>query len=435
MIPTAEVSLNLPVKGKNLQKIEVEWYFSDMYTSELTINYDKNQNQILDKEELDVVLKTKIDYLLPKNMLTLIKYGNQENEKILHATYDNFTTKVIGGRLLFTFDIHVDIEIQEDYVLSFLFEDDESFFSFIVHDIKIPSEDIYFEQNLYLFSAAILFSFEPFSESKELITTNVESKQIEAELSTQASLLQETIVKLKSLFLEADKSKNVLTYLLILVFAYLYGMIHAIGPGHGKTLVASYFLSNERSYSKALFISLAIGVVHTFSAFFLTLVIYFVIETFLVQFMENTILLTTKISAAIIIAIALYLLYKKLKSYRASKKPLQFTTTPHAISCGCGSCKVDQNSTDAALIISAGIIPCPGTVTIFIFSLSMGLYFLGFLSAFVMSLGMSTIIFISALISVSVRKKTLKENTKLKTILEYFSLALIFTLGIILFFS
>ena len=35
------------------------------------------------------------------------------------------------------------------------------------------------------------------------------------------------------------------TSLLILGIAFLYGLIHAAGPGHGKALVAFYFTSNK----------------------------------------------------------------------------------------------------------------------------------------------------------------------------------------------
>ncbi|MCK9492344.1 MAG: DUF1007 family protein [Sulfurimonas sp.] len=454
MIPTADVGLKIPIQNNKLQKIEVLWHFSDVYTSELTLNYDKNKNLILDKEELDKVLEIKLGYLVPKNMLTLIKYGDSDHENIIDATYDDFSVEVVDKRLLFRFNIFVDIDIKDKHIISFLFEDDEAFFSFIVENVDIQTKDLYFLKNLYLFSTALFFSFDPIENTLEIEDTKMQSHTIskddvvindeiveqeepqqQDEGITQENLLLQTIEKLKSLFKEADESKKPLTYLLILLFAYVYGLVHAIGPGHGKTLVASYFLSNDRSYTKAFFISLAIGVVHTFSAFLLTLLIYFVVETFLAQFMQNTIMLTTKVSAFVIIAIALYLLYKKLKAYRAKKSMMSFSTTPHESSCGCGSCKVDQNSTDLALIVSAGIIPCPGTVTIFIFSLSMGMYFLGFLSAFVMSLGMSTIIFLSAIISVSVRKKTSQKHTKIQIILEYLSLALIFILGIVLFFS
>lgn len=443
MIPTAEVNLNLPIKEDKLQKIEVAWHFSDLYTSELTARYDKNKNHALDKAELDEILKIKLAYLMPKKMLTTIKYGDENHENIIEGKFENFKIDVLQERLLLSFDILVSIPIKEAHVLSFSFEDDESFFSFIVHEITIPKEHIHFEQNLYLFSAAVFFSYNPIAQPPEQNATLPETKQLlllepQEEAITQESLLRRSIEKLKSLFEEADKEHEPFTYLLILFFSYIYGLVHAIGPGHGKTLVASYFLSNERSYSKAFFISLAIGVVHTFAAFFLTLAIYFLIETFLAQFMENTVTLTTKISAIIIIAIALYLFYKKYKTARAQKVKPAFSfsaTPPHASSCGCGACRVDHNSTDAALIVSAGIVPCPGTVTVFIFSLSMGLYVLGFLSALVMSLGMSTIIFASALLSVTLRKKTSVGDPRIKTVLEYLSLAMIFFLGALLLFT
>ncbi|MEA3371908.1 MAG: hypothetical protein U9Q40_11265, partial [Campylobacterota bacterium] len=253
-------------------------------------------------------------------------------------------------------------------------------------------------------------------------------------VTLQEDILSTTIGEVKSLFESIKDENNPMTYMLLLFFAYIYGVVHALGPGHGKTLVGSYFLSNDRSYSKALSISLAIGVVHTFSAFFLTLIIYYVVETFLAQFMGETIYYTTKVSALIIIGIALYLLYKKYKAYKSieKKSAYNFTTQPHTVTCSCSSCKVDDNSTDIPLIISAGIIPCPGTVTIFIFSLSLGLYYVGFMSALVMSLGMSSVIFVSALISVAVRKKTSNYNNNLKKYLEYGSLVIILLLGVLL---
>jgi ABC-type nickel/cobalt efflux system permease component RcnA len=56
-----------------------------------------------------------------------------------------------------------------------------------------------------------------------------------------------------------------------------------------------------------------------------------------------------------------------------------------------------SHSTDWGVVLSAGMVPCPGTVTIFIFALSSGEYLLGFLSALCMSLGMSFIIALTAI--------------------------------------
>ena len=463
MIPTVEMKINIEIDKTKLHTIHMQWNFSDTYSAEMITQYDKNKNKILDEKELAVIQKAMLDYLVPKKMLTKIMYDSVETSDI-EPINKNFTTKMVNGFLVFSYDAEVAIDVKDNASLSFAFEDNESYFSFVVTKLNVSENDFSHTQNLYLFTASVLFHMPhgeatnalvvPQSEAKNLPETQtkneikVESNQTKQEIistsqeksSTQANILKESIAKIKSLFESIKDEKNPLTYMALLFFAYLYGLIHALGPGHGKTLVASYFLSNERSYSKALFVSLAIGIVHTFSAFILTLVIYFLVNTFLAQFLNDAVLYTTKISAIIIIFIALYLIYKKYKIYKQiqqeQKKPTySFSTTPHISACGCASCKVDNNSTDMALIVSAGIIPCPGTVTIFIFSLSLGLYYAGFLSAFVMSLGMSTIIFFSAMLSVAVRKKTSNSTNNVKKYLEYGSLVVILLLGIILLFT
>ena len=450
MTPTAEVELDLKVDDNKLVNIHTKWVFSDIYSDEMLKQYDKNTNGKLDDNELSMILQAMLDYLVPKDMLTKVQYANHEDSYSLdiNPNYEKFDLKMMDEILVFSYDGHVNLEVKDKLMISFSFEDDEAFFQFITSSVNVnvsgEESKLHYENNLYLFTASIYFRNSQLEPTKEVVKVSKEQNQIlppkiqkQENIETvtlQEDMLKSSIKEIKSLFESIKDEKNPLTYMFLLFFAYIYGAVHALGPGHGKTLVGSYFLSNERSYSKALFISLAIGVVHTFSAFFLTLVIYYIVDTFLAQFLDESIYYTTKISALIIISIALYLIYKKYKAYKKIEKTsaYNFTAEPHAMTCACSSCKVDNNSTDMALIISAGIIPCPGTVTIFIFSLSLGLYYAGFLSALVMSLGMSTIIFVSALISVAIRKKTSNYNNNLKKYLEYGSLAVILLLGLIL---
>lgn len=451
MVPTAEISIGVDINTTKLEKLRLEWQFSDVYSAEMITQYDKNKNEKLDKEELDIILNAMLEYLVPKEMLTQINYAKEnENATRLAPEYTNFTLAMQNQLLNFKYDALINQNIEDNATLSLTFEDDEGFFGFVIVDMNLSSTRFKHSTNIYLFTASLLFSDvgaetptsklpNPLQQSKP-IKVEIEPIKKEAEPTLQTNMLNESMAKIKSLFESIKDESNPLAFMLLLFFAYAYGLVHALGPGHGKTLVASYFLSNERSYSKALFVSLAIGVVHTFSAFILTLVIYFFVNTFLASFLSDTVFYATKISALVIISIALYLFYAKYRAYRefqeASKQPaFSFSAAPHVTTCACNSCKVEKNSTDMALIISAGIIPCPGTTTIFIFALSLGLYSVGFLSALVMSLGMSTIIFISALISVTLRKKSLSANSKLKKYLEYASLFIILGLGTLLLFS
>lgn len=101
----------------------------------------------------------------------------------------------------------------------------------------------------------------------------------------------------------------------------------------------------------------------------------------------------------------------------------------HTHSCSCNACKT--TSTDLGVVLAAGIVPCAGTVMIFLFTMSLGVYFVGFLSAVFMSIGMSFIIFITAFLSIKI-KKTQTHNSKLQKLLEYGSLLFIILLGVLL---
>ena len=426
------------------------WNFSQKFTEEMVRQYDKNRNEKLDKEELENILQIKLDYLKPKKMLTSIQYAdeNDSESKALHPDFENFSMKTLNDALVFSYDARLQKMLMHNDSLSISLVDDASYFTFRMRELEVNKCDFTYSKNLYAHIASILFKDKSLIHeiSKPEVPQDVKTPAVhvveieENEETMQENLLKTTMEKIKSLFASIKDEKNPMTYLFLLFFAFGYGIIHALGPGHGKTLVASYFLSNDRSYSKALFISLAIGVVHTFSAFILTLVIYFLVNTLLAQFLDETIYYTTKISALIIIGIALYLIYKKYRLYKQieyeKKEPqFKFSTSPvHLSTCGCASCQVDKNSTDAALIISAGIIPCPGTTTLFIFAISTGLYYAGFISALVMCLGMSSVIFVSALLSTVVRKKVVDSNDSLKKYLEFGSLTLILLLGSMLLF-
>ncbi len=450
MVPDVEVKVALTIEDKNINKVDIVWNFSDDYQNVLKEQYDKNSNNHLDKEELKDIKQAMMDYLTPKNILTTVQYADENTSEAiaLDVRYQNFSLDIVEDILVFTYDGKLQQELSHNASLSIAFEDDEAYFTFRVTELEISENYFRYTKNLYLFIASILFQDkssaleivvpQPVKELK--VEKNISSNTIDNTESIQESFLIKSMEKIKSLFVSIKDEKNPMTYLFLLFFAFVYGVIHALGPGHGKTLVASYFLSNDKSYSKAFFISLAIGVVHTFSAFLLTLIIYFFVNTFLAQFLDDTVYYTSKISALIIIAIALYLIYTKYLLYkkiaqenRASTFKFS-TSSAHLSTCGCSSCKVDKDSTDIALIISAGIIPCPGTTTLFIFALSTGLYYAGFISALVMSLGMSSVIFISALLSTIVRKKVLKSNDKLKKYLEFISLIFILILGSLLLF-
>lgn len=222
----------------------------------------------------------------------------------------------------------------------------------------------------------------------------------------------------------------------ILLFSLIYGVVHAAGPGHGKTLVAGYFSANERSYPRALSIALLIAATHVISALLLSIVLYGFIHTMFSQTMQDVALYTTRLSGIIILIITLYLARQKWFYYRPKPQIIRFSVTPqHESRCGCHSCKTTANSTDLGLILGAGIVPCPGTVIVFLFALSMEMFWLGALSAVVMSLGMGLTIALTAAAGTALRKKSRSYGERVLRFVDIGSVVIMFAAGTFLLFA
>lgn len=253
-----------------------------------------------------------------------------------------------------------------------------------------------------------------------------------SEISHIALFLKKISIALGELLERVQNEHSLSAMVLLLALSFVYGLVHAAGPGHGKTLVASYFTANDQRYTKALSVALMIAVVHTFSAFCVTYLLYYLFQHIFSIAMVTIEDAATKISGLLIMGIGVYLFYGKYKHY-AHARQIKWSDKKLA-PCTCASCKT-QNTTDLALILAAGLIPCPGTITVFLFSISLQLYWTGFFSAIAMSLGMSCIIAITALASVKIRKSSQKSYANVLKYLDFGATLLIIFLGIILLFT
>ncbi len=109
--------------------------------------------------EIQNISEAMLDYIKPKEMLTSIQYAAQsDNEpRLIKPKYKNFKLQMLDGFLLFSYDAILNLEISKDATLSMAFEDDESFFAFIITELTLESSDFSYTKNLYLFSASVSF--------------------------------------------------------------------------------------------------------------------------------------------------------------------------------------------------------------------------------------------------------------------------------------
>ena len=376
------VSVNVKV-DKNMTEqyttFNVKWIFDKYFTKTIIHSYDKKYDEKSILQEVKKIFETDIS---KKNYLTTITYDTNKTYKVNKVITSSIDLK--DARLIYKYSFKTDITKVQNDNLNIQFKDKTNFMSF------------------------------KFNQQSVVDKTQTKSN---AFIESISKILKDLTIDIKDALNDIEESNSIQAYIWLLLFSFAYGIIHAIGPGHGKSLVSSYFLSQNSSHIKALSISSLIGIVHTFSAFILTFVIYYGVSTFLGNYFSDIETIATKISAIIIIAIAVLLIYRKILKQK------------HQSSCACSGCKTQ--STDIGVILAAGIVPCAGTVTIFIYTMSLNLYFIGFLSAIFMSLGMSLIIYITALLSIKIRDKS-SSNTILLKLFEYGSLVFILCLGIIL---
>jgi ABC-type nickel/cobalt efflux system permease component RcnA/ABC-type uncharacterized transport system substrate-binding protein len=427
--PNAHITTIITSNEKNTS-FNITWEFDKAFVDTLVV-YDENLNNKFDDDEKRLIENALEVYLKQNDYLTYIALQNKD-ENVSSANIQKIKKPLFGTELdmqkfVFKYSFELPIVLEENKKLTVAYYDSGNNFNFIPKDTIVKNYNK--TQIIELDKNQILIHFyNPLTTTKENNITK-EVKQKADEISKNLSLLDKISShlanykqKIETLLKDIKENNSIISYIWLILFSFLYGLLHAMGPGHGKSLVGAYFLSENRSIQKAASISVLIGVVHTFSAFIMTLVVYYIFSVLFSNFFLDVEKVASKVSAVIIIIIALYMLFKKIKSNVAHKYG------DHT--CGCGGCQ--SKATDIGVIISSGIVPCPGTVTIFLFTFGLGIVFVGFVSAIAMSIGMSLVIFITAYLSTKVRKSS-NSNKKLVKVLEYGSLLFILGLGIILF--
>ncbi|SVD77241.1 uncharacterized protein METZ01_LOCUS430095, partial [marine metagenome] len=148
--------------------------------------------------------------------------------------------------------------------------------------------------------------------------------------------------------------------------AFVYGMAHALGPGHGKFVIVSYFMGREVHMLRGLIMALQMAVVHVIAA----VVIVWIADIVLKASLGIGLAEVPGVRAGsflIIAAIGLYMLYQ------AARTSLGHTDTQQN---DINHNHADEHShhhghshtTEGGLVAMAvGMVPCPGAVLVMLF--------------------------------------------------------------------
>lgn len=434
--PETQVSINIDSSEEKIKNAKITWVLTKEFTKQLEEVYDLNQNSYLDKDELIPVQKALIDYIKPKNFLTHISYSDKiDEENSKEIVVDKYKTYVKNSLLHFEYILKLYYDVKKENVLYININDDENYFILLIAQkavkFKAPFEvkTVYTRQSVaFYLNPSNAKSEEQTSKNKEEIKVNTQ-KPAETMLSLYTKKIKEYLIKI-------EKGDNY-ALIMLLFISFVYGIIHAMGPGHGKSLAFSYFSANKSSFKKAFFISQASAFIHIIGALILVLVSVFILESILNSFVSDSVEILTKVSAVLIMILAIYILYNKLNNKACScsccssePKSAWSTTAPQK------STKLKPNfvKKDLYFVLTAGLIPCPGTVILFIYAFILKTYWAVLLASLFISLGMGIVIFASSFLGVSLNKISSKSHT-VTNILEIASPVIMFILGVLLFLN
>ena len=240
--------------------------------------------------------------------------------------------------------------------------------------------------------------------------------------------------------------------------SFAYGVFHAAGPGHGKAIVASYMLANERALQRGLMLSLLAALLQGVVAIAIVGVLALALNA-TAQRMKDAASLVETASYAGIAALGLYLIWKKGRGFLASLRtaPLQpaesdhhghahhdhdhhdhahkdhahkdheheghrhhdhahkdHAHSEHVHDEHCGHVHAPDPRTlgegftwgsALATVIAAGSRPCSGAILVLVFSLAQGIFWAGVGATLAMSLG--TALTTGALAAMAVFAKSL----------------------------
>ncbi|MFZ2619679.1 MAG: hypothetical protein WAX89_02300 [Alphaproteobacteria bacterium] len=175
------------------------------------------------------------------------------------------------------------------------------------------------------------------------------------------------------------KGEDMAAMLLALTLAFAYGAFHVLGPGHGKTIVMSYFLTRKATWPEAFKMGMDVAIAHVGSALLLVLSFNLVVGS--VFDAETKTILMERICYGAIVVIGLIMLVRAWLNHAPSSSPW----------------------VRRAVGYIAGVIPCTGSMLILLFASANNMLLSGIILLCALALGMAITLTLLAMLAMGGR--------------------------------
>ncbi len=200
-------------------------------------------------------------------------------------------------------------------------------------------------------------------------------------IETQRTIYRNMMGKIR----DYKKNKTPKLLLLFLSITLLYGVVHVLGPGHGKIISSTFLISDNPSYRQGIILGLGVGGFHAISGLILTGALFLIFRTGFAGKATQISVFMQLASYSILILLGIFMLFKNFKN----------DENQH----------IHNHKNLKLFILSAGLIPCPGAIMISIFSMNHKIFLEGIFMIFSMAIGMGLSLTLINLSIVASQKK------------------------------
>jgi ABC-type nickel/cobalt efflux system permease component RcnA len=212
----------------------------------------------------------------------------------------------------------------------------------------------------------------------------------------------------------------------ILALAFFYGVLHAAGPGHGKSIVAAYFVANEARWTSGVVMGGVISLLQGLTAIVVVFLLSLVLKTSQMA-VENNGAMVEFISYGLVVLIGLVLFWRAVtgRGHNHHHGPVSFGHGHDHHDHGHHDCGHDHGHDDhhhghdhghhhhspapahgsfrRILTLAAGVAPCASAIIIMLFALANGAMLVGTIAVLSLSLGMGLTVSAIGVLSILAR--------------------------------
>ncbi|KNC10228.1 nickel transporter [Klebsiella sp. RIT-PI-d] len=209
----------------------------------------------------------------------------------------------------------------------------------------------------------------------------------------------------------------------LLLFSFIYGVLHALGPGHGKIVITTWLATHPSRLKSSIILTLAASLLQGLVAIALVTIVLSVLQL-PARSLHLSSFWLEKGSYALVGVLGLLLCGRAVKKLRALlRRPVFTAFTPHHhhhAHCGCSHQHIPSPEQQAGedwrarlmIVVSMGMRPCSGAIMVLLFSKVIGVFSWGMISALAMAAGTSITISSLALLVHSFRTLAVKISGK-----------------------